>query len=202
MWNCSNTPRKRHAGQCNIMMDLVSTSSNHSSVFVHWSLWFVAETGMITNFRVVLVHGDIVKGAIMIWECCETVHIIPQTSPTLAFVKMAGLSSTSTNHSSSVSGPLRFGLWWNAWQCLSGLSTWWCQRCCGAMGELWNCSHISRKFNTDMVNMVGFAPHLNYDNHPPSVCGSLRFGLCWDAVCCLNSCWYYHHHCAGIEYVL
>ena len=56
-------------------------------------------------------------GQVMEWGefCCEIVSI-PPTSLQQSWITMIGIGSTSNNHSSSVSGPLRFGLCWNAGQ--------------------------------------------------------------------------------------
>jgi len=93
------------------MVGLASTSNHHSSSTsgpLRFDLcWKMA------NLWLVLAHGDSTERVMMVWECCRTV-LLPQPSLQQPWVIMVVLASTSTHHSPSASGPIRFGLCWNA----------------------------------------------------------------------------------------
>ena len=54
-------------------------------------------TELLTNSRVVLAHIDFTEGALMVWDCCESVIISP-SSLLQDRVTMVGLAFTSTRH--------------------------------------------------------------------------------------------------------
>jgi len=124
---------------CVTMVGLVSSSTDHSPS-VSWHLRFVLCTNVGKSLSDLSTHSDIMWGVVMLWEYWETVPIHP-TKRTLASVTMVGLTSTSTSHSSTKSGPLRLCLCSDAVQFLRCSSTlWWHLRCYGAMRVLWTFS--------------------------------------------------------------
>ena len=134
---------------------------------------------MLANFWVVLAFGDGMKCAMVVQECCETMPM-PQTRLDQACVTMAWLAFTSTNHSSSASGFLIFGLCWKTCQFLrrstTGWIIWkvlWCHESVCESVQIISWIHhqvwvrtMFKLFSTSM-------------QHSSSTSGSLRFGLCW-----------------------
>ena len=88
---------------------------------------YLACAELLANFGVVLVaHGDVVEGVVMLWDCPKT-EPIPLASPLRVWVTIVGISSTSTLRTSSASGGhhrigLCLGLCINSGLSLSGSS--------------------------------------------------------------------------------
>ena len=148
LWDYSIPQVLLTLASCITLVGLDSTSTNHCSYTSGPS--DLAGPEMLVNLWVVLEYVDFVGGDVMLWECCETVHV-PPVWLTRAWLIMVGLNWTSTNNYSYVGDPLRrFGWSWNAGQSLSGFSTWQLHgKCCDAMRVLWDCFHAS---NFNMAN--------------------------------------------------
>ena len=137
---------------------------------------------MLGNLWVVLSHSDIRDGNLMLREYRETIPITPSRL-TQAWITMIGLDSTSTNNSSYVRGPSRFGWSWNTKQCLyvvpahdaSIVDTLMLWECCGTIS-----TPLSRLTHA-WVTMVCLAS--TSTNYSPPVSGlkDPRFGLFWIA---------------------
>ena len=105
----------------------------------------LAWSEMLANSWVVLVHTDCAKGAVMVWECCQSDHMT-QTSLYQVWVRNVWLASASTYHSPSENGALRFGWCWNVGKIMSRSSTHWLyNRCCGGQAVLREWSHTYNK---------------------------------------------------------
>ena len=139
LWNCVHISSESNTGMGhNAMVGIASTSRNHSS-----SIWVALRFGLCWNGSSSLI-GSITRGCWgrrhcgatwVLWSCFHTLHRSWQ-----GLKRSFRHASTSTNHSSVVSQPLRFGLWWNAglYQSASSKQSWQ-RKHCDTRRVLWNC---------------------------------------------------------------
>ena len=122
---------------------------------------------------------------------------------------MAGLGSSSSNHSSYGSAPVWIGMSWNVGQSLNVLAhsdgMEGAVIGCGAMRVLLKCFHTSSVANTGMCRNGWHWFNLDFEHHS-YVCGPLRFGFSfWNVGQSVNgssTCFWHGRWCDAMRVLL
>ena len=135
---------------------------------------------MLANLWLVLPRGYVVEYIVMVWDYCQA-GSIPIARLYQSWARMVGLASTSTHHSPSASGQIRFSLvlCWNGSHLCLVLPRCDSMECIVMVQE--HCQivpiPIASRYKpwVRIVCIASISTH-----HSPSASGPLRFGLCWN----------------------